>query len=231
MNSQQLKIEAARTALAFVKDGAKLGVGTGSTAEEFVKLLAPLVAQGLKIQAVPTSERTQKLCNELGIETYTLEQVPQLDLTIDGADEFDAELQLIKGAGGALLREKIVAKASTIMIVIADASKRVDQLGQNFAVPIEVVPFGLSSTLATIQSLARALDLSDKIELRKNEDGSTYITDGNHYILDASFGRICDAKRLNTLLNQIPGVVENGLFIDIAKNIIVAGPKGVQIID
>lgn len=231
MDSQQLKIEAAKSALSFVYDGIKLGIGTGSTADEFVKLLAPKVADGLKIEAVATSERTERLCQELGIQTQTLQEVPVLDLTIDGTDEFDPHLQLIKGAGGALLREKIVAKSSKSMIVIADASKRVAQLGSNFALPIEVVPFGISSTIAAIKALALQLKLSDEMVIRKQEDGSDYITDGNHFIVDASFGRIFDAKQLNHSLNQIPGVVENGLFIDIAQKAIIAEPDGVQIIE
>lgn len=230
MNSKEQKIAAAAEALKFVEDGMRLGVGTGSTADEFTKLLGEKVKAGLQIKAVPTSVRTEELCHKVGIKTYTLDELPELDLTIDGADELDNDLQLIKGGGGALLREKIVAKASKSMIVIADGSKIVDVLGQ-YALPIEVVPFGLASTEIAIANLRDALNLTGDIVLRKNTDGSSFITDGNHFILDASFGRISDAKRLNNGLNQIPGVVENGLFIDIASKAIVATSDGVDIIN
>lgn len=230
MDPLQLKISAAKAALKYVKSGMRLGVGTGSTADEFTRLLGKKVQQGLDIQAVPTSERTQKLCDELGIKTYTLEDLPQLDLTIDGADELDDKLQLIKGGGGALLREKIVAKASTNMVVIADTSKTVETLGA-YPLPIEVVPFGLASTRIAIENLAKDMDLNGPIELRKNDDKTTFITDGGHFILDASFGLIYDAKRLCDALNKVPGVVENGLFIGMATTALVAGTDGVKVIE
>ncbi|WP_162652432.1 ribose-5-phosphate isomerase RpiA [Lentilitoribacter sp. Alg239-R112] len=230
MDALQLKISAANAALDYVKSGMRLGVGTGSTADEFTKLLGEKVQQGLDIQAVPTSERTQKLCNEVGIKTYTLEDLPQLDLTIDGADELDHKLQLIKGGGGALLREKIVAGASSKMIVIADTSKTVETLGA-FPLPIEVVPFGLASTTIAIENLAKVMELSGPIELRKNSDQTTFVTDGGHFILDASFSLIYDAKRLCDALNKVPGVVENGLFIDMATTALVAGTNGVNVIE
>ncbi|MEW7006686.1 ribose-5-phosphate isomerase RpiA [Lentilitoribacter sp. EG35] len=230
MDALQLKISAANAALDHVKSGMRLGVGTGSTADEFTKLLGEKVQQGLDIQAVPTSERTQKLCNEVGIKTYTLEDLPQLDLTIDGADELDHKLQLIKGGGGALLREKIVAGASSKMIVIADTSKTVETLGA-FPLPIEVVPFGLASTTIAIENLAKVMELSGPIELRKNSDQTTFVTDGGHFILDASFSLIYDAKRLCDALNKVPGVVENGLFIDMATTALVAGTNGVNVIE
>jgi ribose 5-phosphate isomerase A len=230
MDALQLKISAANAALDYVKSGMRLGVGTGSTADEFTKLLGEKVQQGLDIQAVPTSERTQKLCNEVGIKTYTLEDLPQLDLTIDGADELDHKLQLIKGGGGALLREKIVAGASSKMIVIADTSKTVETLGA-FPLPIEVVPFGLASTTIAIENLAKGMELSGPIELRKNSDQTTFVTDGGHFILDASFSLIYDAKRLCDALNKVPGVVENGLFIDMATTALVAGTNGVNVIE
>lgn len=229
MDPLQLKISAAKAALEYVKSGMRLGVGTGSTADEFTKLLGKQVMQGLDIQAVPTSERTQKLCEELGIKTYTLDDLPQLDLTIDGADELDDQLQLIKGGGGALLREKIVAKASTNMVVIADTSKVVKTLGA-YPLPIEIVPFGLASTKIAIESIATALDLKGPIKLRENNDQTTFVTDGGHFILDASFSLIYDAKRLCDALNKVPGVVENGLFIDMATTALVAGTDGVNVI-
>lgn len=230
MDPKELKIAAGAKALEFVENGMRLGVGTGSTADEFTKLLAPKVHAGLEIKAVPTSNRTETLCNELGIKTYTLEDLPELDLTIDGADELDADLQLIKGGGGALLREKIVAKASKEMIVIADDSKVVNHLGK-FPLPIEVVPFGLSSTRIAIDDLASNLDLQGEINLRMANNSEPFITDGGHFILDASFSLISDAKRLCIELNQIPGVVENGLFINIASKAVVTGHNGIQIIE
>lgn len=229
MDPLQLKISAAKAALEYVEHGMRLGVGTGSTADEFTKLLGKKVQQGLDIQAVPTSERTQNLCEMLDIKTYTLEDLPQLDLTIDGADELDDKLQLIKGGGGALLREKIVAKASSNMIVIADTSKVVETLGA-YPLPIEVVPFGLASTTIAIETLTKNMDLVGPIKLRKNTDQSTFITDGGHFILDASFSLIYDAKRLCDALNKVPGVVENGLFIDIATTALVAGADGINVI-
>lgn len=226
MDPRQLKIEAARTALARVEDGMRLGIGTGSTAEEFVRLLAARVADGLRVVGVPTSERTAALCRELGVALTTLDETPELDLTIDGADEIDTELSLIKGGGGALLREKIVASASTRMIVIADESKVVETLGA-FKLPIEVNPFGLTATRIAIEKTAARLGLSGAIALRASGDG-TFMTDGGHYILDASFGRIPDADALASSLNDIPGVVEHGLFINMASLAIIAGPAGAR---
>src|SRR5690606_13136004 len=165
MDARQLKIEAARVALEHVEDGMRLGIGTGSTAEEFVRLLAVKVQEGLSIIGVPTSERTAALCRELGVPLSTLEETPELDLTIDGADEIDPQLGLIKGGGGALLREKIVAAASEKMLVIADASKLVDTLGK-FPLPIEVNPFGLRATEIAVRRAAAALGLEGPLTLR-----------------------------------------------------------------
>ena len=206
MDARQLKIEAARVALSHVEDGMRLGIGTGSTAEEFVRLLAARVAGGLRVVGVPTSERTAALCCELGVALTTLDETPELDLTIDGADEIDAELSLIKGGGGALLREKIVAAASSRMIAIADRSKLVDVLGR-FPLPVEVNRFGLEATR-----------------------GEPFVTDGGHLILDASFGRIPDTRALSDALHAIPGVVEHGLFLGLADTAIVAGDVGVETI-
>lgn len=228
MDARQMKIAAAAEALTHVKDGMRLGIGTGSTAEEFVRLLAEKVADGLKVQGVPTSERTARLCLELGVPLKSLDELPELDLTIDGADEVDAQLRLIKGGGGALLREKIVASASQSMIVIADETKVVDTLGK-FPLPIEVNPFGLVSTRITIEKLASRMGLTGTIALRKigNE---TFETDGGHFILDASFGRIPDADALAIQMNSIPGVVEHGLFISMATLAIIAGPNGARML-
>lgn len=226
MDAREMKIKAAEAALAHVEDGMRLGIGTGSTAEEFVRLLAEKVAGGLKVEGVPTSERTARLCVELGVPLKSLDELPELDLTIDGADEVDGRLRLIKGGGGALLREKIVASASQRMIVIADESKVVETLGA-FKLPIEVNPFGLVATRIAIEKAASRLGLSGEIALRTSGDGP-FMTDGGHHILDASFGRIPDADALASNLNDIPGVVEHGLFINMASLAIIAGPAGAR---
>lgn len=220
MDARQLKIEAARVALDHVENGMRLGIGTGSTAEEFVRLLAVKVADGLEIIGVPTSERTAALCRELGVPLSTLEETPELDLTIDGADEIDPALGLVKGGGGALLREKIVAAASAKMIVIADASKLVETVGQ-FPLPIEVNEFGLGATKIAIARAAESLGLSGPLEIRMT-NGKPFVTDGGHLIIDASFGRIPDTRALSDALHAIPGVVEHGLFLGLAQAAIIA---------
>jgi ribose 5-phosphate isomerase A len=228
MDQKQLKIEAARKALEHVSDGMRLGIGTGSTAEEFVRLLAEKVSTGLNVIGVPTSERTAALCRELGVPLSTLEETPELDLTVDGADEIDSELSLIKGGGGALLREKIVAAASARMIVIADKSKVVETLG-SFPLPIEVNRFGLRATEIAVAAAAGKLGLSGDIKLRMT-GSQPFVTDGDHFILDASFGRIPDTRALSNALHAIPGVVEHGLFIGLASAAIVAGSDGIETI-
>ena len=228
MDARQMKIKAAEAALAYVEDGMRLGIGTGSTAEEFVRLLAEKVADGFRIEGVPTSERTARLCLELGVPLKSLEELPELDLTIDGADEVDGHLRLIKGGGGALLREKIVAAASRRMIVIADETKVVETLGK-FPLPIEVNPFGLAATRIAIEKVASALGLTGDIVLR-GASKETFMTDGGHYILDASFGRIPDAEALSNRLHAIPGVVEHGLFINLASAAVIAGPAGARVL-
>ncbi|MER9588409.1 ribose-5-phosphate isomerase RpiA [Mesorhizobium australicum] len=226
MDARLLKVEAARAALAHVSDGMRLGIGTGTTAEEFVRLLADKVATGMTITGVPTSERTAALCRELGVPLSTLEETPELDLTVDGADEVDPELTLIKGGGGALLREKIVAAASQRMIVIADRSKMVETLGR-FPLPIEVNRFGLRATEIAVTMAAGNLGLSGAVILRMT-GSQPFVTDGGHFILDASFGRIPDTRALSNALHAIPGVVEHGLFIGLASAAIIAGDDGIQ---
>ena len=226
MDAKSLKIKAAAEALTYVKDGMRLGIGTGSTAEEFVRLLADKVASGMNVIGVPTSERTAALCRELGVKLTTLEETPQLDLTIDGADEVDPELALIKGGGGALLREKIVAAASSEMIVIADESKLVKALGA-FPLPIEVNRFGLAATKLAIEKAAGKLGLVGPVTLRMTGD-EAFVTDGGHLILDASFGRIPDTRALSNALHAIPGVVEHGLFLGLARVAILAGADGIR---
>ena len=227
MNAKQMKIEAARAALSYVESGMRLGIGTGSTAEEFVRLLAARIGEeGLSVIGVPTSERTAELCAELGVPLTTLEETPELDLTIDGADEIDSQLTLVKGGGGALLREKIVAAASSRMVVIADSTKVVETLGR-FPLPIEVNPFGLNATRAAIAKVAAELGLEGPLALRM-KDENPFITDGGHYIIDASFGRIPDPKALGNALLAIPGVVEHGLFIGLADVAVVADAAGIK---
>ncbi len=228
MDAKALKIEAARAALAHVVNGMRLGIGTGSTAEEFVRLLAARVAEGLAVTGVPTSERTAALCRELGVPLATLEELPELDLTVDGADEIGPGLALVKGGGGALLREKIVAAASARMIVIADESKVVEALGR-FPLPIEVNRFGLAATRLAIAGKAAALGLSGPLSLRMTA-GEPFVTDGGHLIIDASFGLIPDPRALANALCDIPGVVEHGLFLGLADLAVVATPGGVRTI-
>jgi ribose 5-phosphate isomerase A len=226
----ELKRQAAARALDEVHDGMKLGLGTGSTARHFVELLAERVRAGLKVVGVPTSEATRADALRLGVPLTTLDEIDRLDLTVDGADEVDPALDLIKGGGGALLREKIVASASDRMIVIADESKWVEALGR-FPLPVEVIPFGIA---ATRRAMARAFadsGLSGPTEIRKARDGHVFVTDGGHWIVDAHLGRIQDVRRLAKLLSNIPGVVEHGLFVGLAGTAILAGAQGLRVVD
>ena len=220
------KFVAAKRAVDFVEDGMRVGLGTGSTAAWMVRCLAEVVRQdGLKIRAVPTSTRTAALARELGIEVVSLDEAKWLDLTIDGADEFDADLNLIKGGGGALLQEKIVATASDQMIVIADAGKEVGALGA-FPLPVEVIPFGWQTTKSLIEEMLVSIDvLGRSTSLRMNGD-RPFVTDEGNHILDLHLGRIGNARQLAMVLNQVPGVVENGLFIDICDVVVVGYGDG-----
>ena len=223
--SDNLKRAAAERAAALVTDGMKLGLGTGSTAAFFVSALAERVRGGLKVVGVPTSEATREQAQHEGVPLTTLDETPELDLTVDGADELDDDLRLIKGGGGALLREKIVASASRRMIVIADGSKHVAKLGR-FPLPIEVVPFGLKATEIALTKLFESLDISGELRLRSAADGMPFVTDGGHFILDAHLGRIDKPNVLASTLNNIPGVVEHGLFIGLATGAILATGEG-----
>lgn len=230
MSVDSYKLAAARHALKFVEPKMRLGLGTGSTASLFVELLGEEVRGGLQVLCVPTSEATRALAERLGIPLTTLDETPLLDLTIDGADELDSELRLIKGGGGALLREKIVATASDRMIVIADASKRVEKLGA-FPLPVEAVRFGVTATRNMIEMLAADSGCQGDIKLRVGSDGNPFITDGGNYIFDCAFGAIDDPESLDEALKFIPGVVENGLFLGIADIAIIGGPDGLAVIE
>jgi ribose 5-phosphate isomerase A len=229
MDADVLKRQAAARALEFVQPGMRLGLGTGSTARHFVELLAERVHAGLNVVGVPTSEATRANAQRLGVPLTTLEETPELDLTVDGADEIAPDLSLIKGGGGALLREKIVASASAQMAVIADESKWVQALGR-FPLPIEVVSFGLTATRRAVEKAAAASGCPGPALLRRGKDGHPFVTDGGHLILDATLERIDDPRSLAARLAGIPGVVEHGLFIDLAKTAVISGPNGVRIV-
>jgi ribose 5-phosphate isomerase A len=226
MNADDGKQSAAKAALGYVEPGMKLGLGTGSTARRFVDLLGHEVSKGLSVIGVPTSEATHAQAQSLGIPLATLDETPELDLVIDGADELDGELRLIKGGGGALLREKIVAASSKRMLVIVDASKKVERLGA-FPLPVELVPFGFGSTRLRLERACAALGLIGAVTPRQRGD-KLFVTDGGHYILDCAFGALPDPERLAARLAEIPGVVEHGLFLGLASIALVAGPTGVE---
>jgi len=230
MDVEAQKRTAAARAVEFVRSGMRLGLGTGSTARPFVELLGERVRGGLRVVGVPTSEATRRDAERWGIPLTTLDETPALDLTVDGADEIAPDLTLIKGGGGALLREKIVASASARMIVIADESKWVPLLGK-FPLPIEVVPFGLKVTRHAVEQAANAAGAAGPVRLRRDKDGHAFVTDGGHWILDASLGRIVDPKTLGERLAAIAGVVEHGLFVGLAQTAIIAGPSGVRVVE
>lgn len=230
MDPEALKRQAAARALERVRPGMRLGLGTGSTARHFVALLGERVKAGLDVIGVPTSEATREQAQECGIALSTLEETPQLDLTVDGADEIAPDLTVIKGGGGALLREKIVAAASAHMIVIADESKWVSELGR-FPLPVEIVPFGMGATRLAVEKAADLAANASELSLRCGKDGHAFVTDGGHFILDAALGRIPDPQELAGRLASIPGVVEHGLFIGLAKTAILAGPEGIRVVE
>lgn len=220
------KFAAARRAVDFVEDGMRVGLGTGSTAAWMVRCLGERVREeGLRIMGVPTSSRTADLAREMGIEVVALDTAKWLDVTIDGADEFDPQLNLIKGGGGALLQEKIVATASDQMIVIADAAKAVRQLGA-FPLPVEVVPFGWQTTKALIEETLVSLDVLGRGTTVRLNGQQPFVTDEGNFIVDLHLNRIGNARQLALVLNQIPGVVENGLFIDICDVVIIGHGDG-----
>ena len=229
MTADELKRLAAARALEHVHAGMKLGLGTGSTAKHFVELLGERVKAGLTVIGVPTSEATRADAERCGVPLTTLDEIDRLDLTVDGADEIDPALNVIKGGGGALLREKIVAAASDRMIVIADESKWVPTLGR-FALPIEVIPFGLSATRRAIETAFADCGLAGPMTVRAN-NGHVFVTDGGHWIIDAALGQISDAPHLAERLSAIPGVVEHGLFIGMVTTAVLAGPQGIRVFE
>jgi ribose 5-phosphate isomerase A len=208
--------------LAFVKDGQVVGLGTGSTAAYFIQLLGERVAKGLRIRGIPTSVRSGELATCLVIALTTLDECQAIDVTVDGADEVDPELRLIKGGGGALLREKIVASATKQLVIVADATKRVPVLGK-FPLPVEVIKFAQAVVVKRIEALGAA------VELRRGTDGNPYLTDENNYILDCRFGQIPNPDELAQRLSEMPGVVEHGLFIGMASVVLVA--NGSEIVE
>ena len=220
------KFAAAKKAAEFVEDGMRVGLGTGSTAAWMVRCVGEMVREhGLRIKGVPTSTRTAELARDVGIEVISLDEAKWLDLTIDGADEFDADLSLIKGGGGALLQEKIVATASDQLIVIADAAKEVENLGA-FPLPIEVVPFGWQTSKALVEEILVSMDvLGQQSSLRMDGD-APFVTDEGNHILDLHLKRIGKPRELAMVLNQVPGVVENGLFIDICDKVVIGYGDG-----
>jgi ribose 5-phosphate isomerase A len=221
MANEQEKEAAARASLKFVKDGQVVGLGTGSTVKYFIDLLGEQVKKGLRIRGIPSSDRSREQAERLGIPLVTFNECQEIDVTVDGADEVDPELRLIKGGGGALLREKIVASASKQVVIIADETKIVPVLGK-FGLPVEVVKFAQAVVKKKIEALGA------RVSLRKNGDGP-YLTDENNYILDCHFGQIADADGLARRLSDMPGVVEHGLFIGMASVVLVA--KGSEIVE
>ncbi|MFZ0297571.1 MAG: ribose-5-phosphate isomerase RpiA [Candidatus Sulfotelmatobacter sp.] len=222
MANDQEKEAAARASLQFVKNGQVVGLGTGSTAAYFIELLGERVKNGLKIRGIPSSDRSREQAAGLGIPLTTLDECPGIDVTVDGADEVDPQLRLIKGGGGALLREKIVASATKYYVIVADATKRVPVLGK-FPLPVEVIKFAQTVVRKKIEALGAAVDL------RRTADGNPYLTDENNHILDCRFGQIPDAEGLARRLNDMPGVVEHGLFIGMANVVLVA--NGSEIVE
>jgi ribose 5-phosphate isomerase A len=210
MANEQEKESAARSSLRFVKDGQVVGLGTGSTADYFIKLLGDQVKNGLRVRGIPTSVRSKELAESLGIPLTTLDECQEIAVTVDGADEVDPQLRLIKGGGGAMLREKIVASATKQMVVVADATKQVQKLGK-FPLPVEVIKFAHALIGKRIAALGA------DVQLRMGNDGKPYLTDENNHILDCRFGEIRDPEGLARELSAMPGVVEHGLFIGMAS--------------
>ncbi len=231
MAFEKEKENAAAAAIEFVEDGMTVGLGTGSTAKFFVEMLAEEIADGLMVKGVPTSEDTRRLAESLGVPLLPIEHVDRIHQTVVGADEVDCDAQLIKGGGAALLREKIIANASDLMVVIADPSKVVDVLGA-FPLPVEVTPFGYTITAKKVfDALKAAGVIRPKIDVRTAGGSKPLVTDGGNYILDCQCGVIPDAPKAAALLSNVPGVVEHGLFIGMARTVIVGDEDGASVIE
>jgi ribose 5-phosphate isomerase A len=222
MANDQEKEAAARASLRFVKDGQVVGLGTGSTAAFFIKLLAERVKAGLRIRGIPTSDRSRDLAASLGIPLTTLDECQEIAVTVDGADEVDPQLRLIKGGGGAMLREKIVASATKQLVIVADASKQVPVLGK-FPLPVEVIQFAQALVVKRIAALGA------QVSVRTGADGKPFVTDEHNHILDCRFGQIPDADGLARQLSDMPGVVEHGLFVGMASVVLFA--RGSEIVE
>ncbi|MEO0881428.1 MAG: ribose-5-phosphate isomerase RpiA [Pseudomonadota bacterium] len=231
MGAELEKRNAALAVLEWVEDGMTVGLGTGSTAKHFVELLADEVADGLVVRGVPTSKDTERLALAHGVPLLDVEQVQQIQLTIDGADEVDEAGALIKGGGAALLREKIIANASDHMIVIADPSKQVERLGA-FPLPVEVTPFGFTITAKKVFDALEASGVErPRVKLREGEGHQPLITDGGNYILDCHCKRIPDTEATAARLSSVPGVVEHGLFIALARTVIIGNEDGATVFE
>jgi ribose 5-phosphate isomerase A len=222
MANDQEKEAAARASLRFVKDGQIVGLGTGTTATHFIHLLGEQVQKGLRIRGIPTSTRSRDLAQSLGIPLTTLDEFQEIAVTVDGADEVDPHLRLIKGGGGALLREKIVASATQQLVIVADASKQVTTLGK-FPLPVEVIKFAQAVVAKRIRALGA------DVQVRGESEGKPFVTDENNHILDCHFGAIADPDKLARELSAIPGVVEHGLFIGMANLVLFA--RGDEIVE
>jgi ribose 5-phosphate isomerase A len=225
LEREELKKLAAEKAVDEIKDGMIVGLGTGSTMKYTLKKLGELVRKGLKIQGIATSIKTKRIAQEEGIPLTTIDVNPEIDITIDGADEVDGSLNLIKGGGGALTREKIIAFCSKKVVIIIDDSKIVKALGIDFPLPVEVVKFGWTSTKKALESFGC------EVVRREIIQGEPYITDNGNYILDCDFEYIAEPEQLEKQINNIPGVVENGLFINLAHQVIVGGKQGIITLD
>lgn len=224
--NEALRAAAGAAAADLVESGMVVGLGTGRTAEAFMLALARRVREGLSVYGIPTSHRTAAFARTHDIVLTDLDTYPAPDLAVDGADEIDGALRMIKGGGGALLREKIVASAARAMVVLVDGGKVVETLGA-FPLPIEVVDFGVSATLAHIEKAAAACGLGGRLEVRR-DDPALFRTDGGNLIIDAAFERIDDPERLAAALSTVPGVIEHGLFLGIASRAVIARPGGLE---
>lgn len=229
MANENEKENAAAAAMDYVENDMVIGLGTGSTAKFFVEYLAEEIADGLKIRGVPTSEQTRAQAESLNVPLMNIEQVDRIHLTVDGADEVDEHAQLIKGGGAALLREKIIANASDLMVVIADSSKKVEALGQ-FPLPVEVTPFGYTITAKKVyDALCKSGVLKPRIKVRSGDGDKPLVTDGGNFILDCQCGVIPDAPKAAAYLANVPGVVEHGLFIGMCRAVIIGAEDGATI--